>query len=159
VNEKRKRCRPPSQYNRQLLDVIDLYCRETGSTTVDLAAVVVWARANNHLDLPRVDINKILARALARASRQEYIEDENGEPVRRRHAYKVQEGEKQLTFWFKMEDGTPDQMKLSTQQRRKGIASDVFQADRDVKYYNVHYNPGDPIVPDWDFLILTDCRY
>jgi len=50
-----------------------------------------------------------------------------------------------------MEDGTPDQMKLSSQQRRKGIAADVFQADRDLKYYNTHYNPGDPIEADWNF--------
>jgi hypothetical protein len=151
MSENRRRTCQPSQYQKQLLDVIDLYIDETGHTSIDLGEVVQWARANGHLELPAVDINKILTRALARVSRNDHVEDENGEPVRRRHAYKIRQGDIQLTFWFRMEDGTPDQMRLSMQQRRKGIAADVFQAERDVKYYNAHYNPGDPIPRDWNF--------
>lgn len=150
MSEKRKRCRSTSQYQRQLLNVIDRYIEATGQTTVDLAAVVMWGRANGELDLPTIDINKILVRALSRASREEYIADENGEPVRRRHAFKVKEGDKQQTFWFKMEDGTRDQMRISGQQRRKGVVADVFQVVRDINYYNKHYNSGEPLEFDWN---------
>lgn len=157
MNSKPKRPRALSQYNRQLVQIIDKYSEETGYKTVDLSAVAVWARAKGLLDLPPVDVNKILAKALARASREEYIEDENGEPVRRRHAYKVSGGDKQQRFWFKMEDGTPEQMKMSGQQRRKGVVDDVQQVVRDLTFYNKHYNPGEPIEFDWNInLDLAD---
>ncbi|MFO0887553.1 MAG: hypothetical protein U0790_00240 [Isosphaeraceae bacterium] len=146
-----KKPRESSHYNRQLIKVLDQYIDQTGKTTVDLSEVVDWALSNKLIDYPKADMRKILARNLSRASREEIIQDENGEPVRRRHSYKIVSGETQLTFWVRMEDASPHQMRLSMQQRRKGIANDVFQADRDVNYYNRNHNPGDPITPDWNF--------
>jgi hypothetical protein len=64
---------------------------------------------------------------------------------------KRESGGKQLMFWFKMENATPEDMRLSAQARRRGTRADVFQIVRDVKYYNSHYNPGDPIQLDFNF--------
>jgi len=66
------------------------------------------------------------------------------------HRYPVQRGEKQLTFWVKIENATPENMKLSLQGRRNGARDDVLQAERDRRYFNVHYNPGDPIKISWN---------
>jgi hypothetical protein len=150
MKDKRKRSWQMSAYNQQLLDVVDLYSRETGITTVDLALVAQWGKDNGHLDLPTLDINKILARSLARACRQEYIKDENGEPVRRRLAYKVKVEKQHVFRWFKMEQATREQMQISGQLRRKGVVADVSQIVRDTNYFNKNHNPGEPIEYDWN---------
>jgi hypothetical protein len=147
----KKGVRPLSHYDRQMLNIIDKYIDETGTTDVDHTAVVTWAMSKGHIDIPEADVVRNLVRAMSRASRSEYLRNENGEPVRRRHSYRINQGEQQLTLWVKMEDIVPEKMRLSIQQRRKGIAADVAQADRDVKFYNKNHNPGDPIEPDWDF--------
>ena len=147
----RKKPRPLSLYNKQILQFVDEYERETGESAEDLMAVAQWAHKNGKWEpRPRNPV-KELARDLARASRQDYITDEQGEPVRRRHSYPVLRGEVQLTFWVKIENATPEKMKLSLQGRRNGALADVLQADRDRRYYNAHYNPGDPIQMSWNF--------
>jgi hypothetical protein len=42
-------------------------------------------------------------------------------------------------------------MRLSTQQRRKGILGDCLQLNRDAKHYNKNFNPGDPLQPSFNF--------
>lgn len=57
---------------------------------------------------------------------------------------------KQLTLWPKMEDMTPDKMRLSPQVRKSGNVQDALQIERDKRYFNKHYNPGDPIETDFN---------
>jgi len=124
---------------------INSYVAETGETTVDLRLVAEWAIRKGLWEPPKINAIRHLARDLSRAARQDYIEDENGEPVRRMHAYTVKCGDQQMTFWVGIESGTPHQIRLSAQQRRNGILLDCFQLERDVRYYNNHHNPGDPV--------------
>lgn len=133
------------------MQYIDEYEAEFGGTAEDLNAVAQWAYAQGKWKPRKRDPAKELARDLARASRQDYITDEQGEPVRRRHSYPVSRGEVQLMLWVKIENATPEKMKLSLQGRRNGALMDVLQADRDRQYYNKHYNPGDPIQISWNF--------
>jgi hypothetical protein len=151
MSERKKSFRALSAYTRQLLDILDAYVAETGNHDVDNNMVAAWAYSKGLLQPQRADVVKQLARALSRAARQDYVEDEKGEPVRVRHPYRILKGEKQEVFWFKIDDTTPEKMRLSSQQRRKGMAADVFQADRDLKYYNKNFNPGDPILLSWNF--------
>ena len=95
----------------------------------------------------------MLANAMQRASRSDYIEDDNGEPVRRRHAYRVTRGEEQLAFWVNMEDATDKQMRICFSQRRRGILNDNEQLDRDCKYFNAKYNTGKQLVIDFDYTL------
>ena len=83
--------------------------------------------------------------------RRLYIEDDNGEPVRRRHAYTVKNDGQQVFSWFKIEDATPEKMRLSAQGRRDGSLMDLLQLVRDINFYNKHYNPGDPLEVDANF--------
>lgn len=147
----RKKPRPLSVYNRQVLRFIDEYEAIIGHPAEDLMAAAQWAYENGKWEARPRNPVKELARDMARASRQDYITDEQGEPVRRRHSYPVMKGDVQLVFWFKMENGTPEKMKLSLQGRRNGALADVLQADRDRRYFNAHYNPGDPIQMSWNF--------
>jgi len=125
-----------SSYINQMMNIIDRYVEEAGEKTYDLHDVASWAYQKKLLQpRPRNIIND-LAKQLAIAARQDYITDEDGEPVRHRHAIRLKQRGKQLTFWFKMEDATPENMRLSAQARRRGTLADVLQIYRDIKYYN-----------------------
>lgn len=88
---------------------------------------------------------------MSAAAREDYIEDDNGEPVRRRHAYKTMTGNGQQTLWVNIEDATPQVMRLCVSLRRRGIQNDVNQLSRDVTHYNKKHNPGNPIQPSFNF--------
>ena len=88
------------------------------------------------------------SRDLGRALSKEYIEDENGEPVRRRHSYTT---ETQLTLWKVIDDLTPDEMRVSYQITRRRVGGEVFQKQRGIDYYNKNINPGDPIETSWNY--------
>ncbi len=147
---KPKKPRHLSTYTRQLLGIVDQYVDATGDASPDLYNAARWAHANGLLDTPTIDVIRVMARALARACRQDYIEDENGEPVRRRHAVREARGDKQLTLWPKMEDITPEKFRVSLTSRRNGTVQDALQIERDKRYYNKHYNPGNAIEMDFN---------
>ncbi|RIK84394.1 MAG: hypothetical protein DCC68_01570 [Planctomycetota bacterium] len=138
---------------KQILSLIDEYESETGDHSGDLMLVAKWLWHEGKFRLPKYDPIKRIASYLASASRQDYFANENGEPVRRRHAYPVESAEgKQTTFaWFKIEDATPEKMRLSASARRNGTLGDILQLVRDVDYFNRHHNPGDPIEVPTDF--------
>lgn len=149
---KRKKLKTPSGYTKRVLALIDKYEDETGDKSGDLVKIAKWLMSTQQMDPPEHDPVKALAKVLANACRQDYITDDNGEPVRRRHAYVVSSDERQTTFsWFKIEDATPEKMKLSVNYRRNGTLLDLLQLVRDVNHYNKRYNPGDAIVVDGNF--------
>jgi hypothetical protein len=139
-----------SRYTRELLQIVDRYVEETGDKEPDLRDAARWAHAEGLLETPSIDVIRVMARALARACRQDYIVDENGEPVRRRHAVREERGQEQMTLWPKIEDMSPQKMRKSLQVRKQGTLQDALQIERDRRYFNTHYNPGDPIPMDYN---------
>ncbi len=153
MRAKKKSGRHLSHETRVYLHALDEYITETGISDVDMVTAARWAISKGHIKPEPQDEVRRVARRMARAAREDYIDDENGEPVRVRYPYPIQnkDGEGQLVFrWFKLEDATPEKMRLAAQHKRRGIAAAVFQAERDVAYYNKHYNPGEPIEIDWN---------
>lgn len=146
----KKKPRQLSTYTKQLLAIVDKYTAATGDTEPDLRTVARWAHAQGLMDTPPVDVIRLMARALARACRQDFIVDENGEPVRRRHAIRESRGDQQLTLWPKMETMTPEKFRVSLTSRRNATVQDALQIERDKRYFNNHYNPGDPIEMDYN---------
>jgi hypothetical protein len=136
---------------KRLLRIVDEYIDETGIHDVDLNDVAAWALKTNRVSQSRYDPVKQLRREMQRVSRQDYVEDDNGQPVRRRHSYKIKNGEVQHTLWAKIEEITPRKMRMSAQGRRRSILADVLQLKRDLAFYNLKYNPGDPIQPSFNF--------
>jgi hypothetical protein len=151
MSPKRKKPRSQSSYNRQVLAIIDRYIAETGDKNPDYHTVAAWAYRLELIEPPPYSVVKQIARSMARASRDDYITDDNGEPVRRRMNFTEQRGDKQMAFWFKMEDATPEKMRLSAMRRRNGTLMDVLQLHRDIKYFNAKHNPGDPLLFDANF--------
>lgn len=149
---KPKKMPKKSNYTMRVLALIDEYEAATGDTSGDLMKIAAWLLDNKKFDPPTPNPVKAIARRLATASRQDYVPDENGEPVRRRHVYSIKSSGGQRCFsWFKIEEATPDKMRLSVQHRRTGTLLDILQLVRDVDYYNKHHNPGAPIPVDANF--------
>ena len=149
--KKKKKLRKSSPTHRRLRELMDEYAEIKNATTVNLCDVAEWALSTLRFIPPKADARKKLVQDLSAAAREDYIEDDNGEPVRRRHAYKTTTGNGQQTLWINIEDATPQVMKLCVSLRRRGIQNDVNQLSRDVAHHNKKHNPGDPIQPSFDF--------
>ncbi|MGN6369103.1 MAG: hypothetical protein ACTHN5_12650 [Phycisphaerae bacterium] len=143
--------RKKSKRTESLLAAIDRYEIETGDKSGDLKSVARWAHRKGILTPRDRDPVKAIAHELRSACARDYITDEKGQPVRHRLAYIEQRGDKQMAFWFKMEDATPEKMRLNAAMRRNGTLQDVLQLHRDIRYFNNHHNPGDPIQLDLNF--------
>jgi hypothetical protein len=88
---------------------------------------------------------------MARAAREDRFIDTQGREVRRKHAVVLKEGEQQRSLWADIEFITPDHMRLSLQQRRRGILGDVSQLKTDMDSYNDNNNPDAPIQMSFNF--------
>jgi hypothetical protein len=58
---------------------------------------------------------------------------------------------KDRASWFDIESTTPEKVRPSSQQRRDGSRADVFQAERELRYYDKNLSPGTPIQQSWNF--------
>lgn len=158
MTAKKKTHRPVSRYTRQLLDLMDKYAKAHGVTEVDPMDAARWAIQTRQWDEPPEDKVRKLSKLFRRAAREDHFEDENGEPVRRRHPlpYRVDDEPTQKYLWLKMEDMNPGQFRISTQVRRRGMVACAVQFVRDVSYYNKHFNPGAPIDVSVNFTFDVD---
>jgi hypothetical protein len=124
---------------------MDEYAQTYGVTEIDPNEAARWAIRERKWDEPPEDKARKLAKIMRRAAREDFFEDENGEPVRRRHPYRVVDEPTQKYLWLKMEEMSPGQFRVSAQVRRRGMVAGAIQYVRDVTYFNVHFNPGEPI--------------
>ncbi len=142
-----------SHYTRQILAIMDEFAQVHGVTEVDPNEAARWAIRERKWDEPPDGKVRRLAKIMRRAAREDFFEDENGEPVRNRHPipYRVVDEPTQKYLWLKMEEMSPGQFRLSAQVRRRGMVAGAIQYVRDVSYFNVHFNPGEPIEVSVDF--------
>ena len=142
--------KPPqaTSYDRQLQRLVARFEEATGAKAVNLDDVVLWAEQKGEFQVTVGQMRKKFARDLARALSKEYIENDDGEPVRKRQPFRT---ETQLTLWKMIDDMSPDEMRVSYQITRSRVGGEVFQKQRDIDYYNKKINPGDPIETSWDY--------
>jgi hypothetical protein len=135
----------------QLQEIINDYLEETKAEEVEMREVAAWAIRKGRWEMPRGDKIKQCAAELARAAREEMFEDPQGRSVRKKHAYRVKDGETQQVFWADIDDIQTEKMRLSLQQRRRGVLSDCKQLNNDRESYNENYNAGEPIAMSFNF--------
>ena len=140
-----------SSYYRRLQAIMHQFHDETGIKDIDIEKALLWGEEKGLISPPQLDPRQKLKRDMAAALRDEMIVDENGESVRRVHAYRVNAGEKQLVLWGYIEDMNPQKWRASMSHRRRGYRAGILQCDRDNQYWNKHHNPGDQIEFDWNF--------
>ena len=125
-----------------LREVLDDYMKDQGFGPVDFNAVYHWAIRKKRWEPPEKAQVKIFKEEMARAAREDYYTDRQGREVRRKHAVVIKEGEKQLSLWADIATAPPEHIRLSLQQRRRGILGDVTQLKTDMDSYNENNNPA-----------------
>lgn len=142
--------RSRTSYMEALQKLADEYFTASGQKTATTKEIAFWAIQNHRWDAPP---DLILARCredFARALREQYIADDDGNPVRAKHVARVKEGDEQFHLWADIRNAPKAHMELAFQQRREQIVGDCVQLKRDVDFYN-SVNAGDEIQLLLDF--------
>ena len=126
-----------TSYDEQMRQIFREYAKEHGETDlVDLTDVFEWAKQNKLWDKAQPTLLRLFKREMQHALRSEKIAGDEG-PVRRNHAIRIKQGDKQLHLWIPdILRAKPSHARLSFQQRRLVIAQAAIQHSRDTRYYN-----------------------
>jgi hypothetical protein len=122
--------------NARMLYLVELYQREHGVGTVDLDEVAKWAISEGHYRPEPIDPAKALKGQMAKAMKNEHITDPQDREVRKWHAVRHTDGERQWTLWATILDADPGHMRMSLQQRRQYLLSGCRQHREDFRSYN-----------------------
>jgi len=138
-------------YSEHMQSLSREYFAETGrdrATTMDLA---VWAVKSGKWQPPSNLILKKCREDFARALREEHISDEQGRPVRAKHAARITTGDIQKTLWADIRTADLRHMQIAFAQRREQIVGDCRQLHRDVQFYNGQRPANEAIQMYFDF--------
>src|SRR5262249_28921971 len=126
----RARQKTRADYLRELLND---YMEAHGGEPVDLGDVYAWARRQPRGGAPPASQLRQFKEEVARAAHEEYYTDPQGGRVRRKHAVVVlREDGRQQSLWADIEAAPPGHMRLSLEQRRRGVLGDLAQLKRDM---------------------------
>jgi hypothetical protein len=140
-----------STYLETLQNYADVYFAETGKERATTRELAVWAIRTRRWEPPSDLIIRKCREDFAKALREQYFKNDHGRPVRAKHAARVTEGDRQLTFWADIRIAPRTHMAVAFQQRREQIVGECRQLSRDVGYYNEHRPDTQPIQPCFDF--------
>ena len=139
-----------------LQELVEKYRQEEDVDSVNLDDAAIWMIRNNHWQPQLKSQKNILKAELRTALREEYIYDQQGRRVRKKHAQRkyiiTEDGKhKQLALWHDIETASRTEMQACSQQRRQGVVMDCHQLKTDVDSYNENYNKSVHIQLMWDF--------
>lgn len=138
-------------YPEQLQRLWILYEEDGQSTPATSHDVAAWA-VRKQLWHPRPsDVIDQCAEELSRAFREEYISDAKGRRVRAKHAARITQNGKQLSFWADIRTAPRTHMEIAFRQRRQQIVGDCRQLNIDVSSYNDGHSAEPPIPMLFDF--------
>ena len=134
-----------SSYYEKLQRLADRYLSESGQEVATASEIAVWAIQSQEWEAPRDLILRACREDFAKALREQYIADENGNPVRAKHSARIRKNGEQQYLWADIRRPPKRHMQIAFQQRREQIVGDCRQLKRDVDYYN-GLNPGDAAI-------------
>ena len=129
----------------------DEYFDETGKERATTKELAVWALRTGKWEPPVDLVLRKCREDFSRALREQYIRDDSGRAVRAKHAARVIEGDRQMTFWADIRRAPRSHMEVAFQQRRDQIVGDCRQLNRDVQFYNGAHPENEPIQMLFDF--------
>ena len=125
-----------NQSAREMLYLVEEYKREHGVDEIDLAEVAAWAISTRRWQRPPMDPAAILRRELARAMRNERVQDPQGRDVRLYYGVVRYIGERPVSTWQTTPNATTEHMRLSTAQRRDKLLWGCLQMTLDLESWN-----------------------
>jgi hypothetical protein len=140
-----------SDYKNQLQRIIKEYRQDGQAWPASTSDIARRAIGTERYDLPKQTINKICARELAQAMREEYITDPKGRRVRAKHPAKVKSEGEQKTIWDDIRTAPRTFMEMAFANRRNHIVGECRQAKTDVDSYNDAHPTERPIQMVLDF--------
>jgi len=140
-----------SGYYEMLQHYADEYFEETGKEEATSMELAVWAVKTFRWEPPSDLVLRKCREDFSRAMREQHIKDDQGQPVRAKHAARRIVDQKQRTFWADIRRAPRAHMLTAFQQRREQIVGDCRQLDRDAAYYNKLHPENEPIQLVFDF--------
>jgi len=139
-----------------LQDIVNDYIAEGQPWPVGKRAIARWAVSRKRYQFATKTMVDRCAEELAEAMRQEMEVDPQGRTVRAKHCAIILEQDElgrkvQKHLWFDRDAATPDLMRRSLQQRRKGVLGDVKQLKTDRDSYNDNNRDGAYIQMSFNF--------
>ncbi len=102
----------------------------------ELADVADWAMETGRWKPPLELARRKLVEDIARALREEYFTDDEGNRVRAKHPASVRKGGAQFHLWQDARTATHAHMTAAFAGRRNGVVGDLKQLKTDVDWYN-----------------------
>lgn len=130
-----------------MLYLVELYQREHDVDTIDLTEVAEWAIREGHYRPEPVDQTRLLKAQMAKAMKNEHIIDPQDREVRKWHAVRHTDGERQWTLWQTITDADPGHMRISLQQRRQYLLSGCRSHKTDRASYDDNNKFGATLPP------------
>jgi hypothetical protein len=151
IGEKMKNHKSATSFNEILQKHKYEYLYETGKTLTTIKELAIWAIATGRWEPPRDLAIRKCREDYARALREEYIKDSDGQPVRVNQAARKKVDERQTTFWGDIRSIPRSHMESASTQRREQIVGECRQLDRDERFFNEHHPDEKPLQTYFDF--------
>ncbi len=129
----------------------DEYFAETGKESATTKEIARWAIKTGRWEAPTDLALRQCRQDFSRAMREQYITDDNGQPVRAKHVARIVRDSQQLHLWSDIRHASHKHMAVALQQRREQIVGDCRQLHRDVNFYNSRHPDLTPIQMVFDF--------
>lgn len=140
-----------SVYKNQLKQIVKEYRQDGQKWPASTYDIAQWAIKTRRFDLPKQTIERICARDLAQAMREEYITDSKGRRVRAKHPAKIISNGEQRILWDDIRTAPRPFMEMAFMNRRNRIVGECRQAKIDVDSYNDLHPNEKPIQMILDF--------
>jgi hypothetical protein len=138
-----------SKYSRDLEKFIADYIQATGDHAWTTRKIANWLIKTGQWEDQEINAVRYLARQLSGAARSATITDEQGNKVRKYHAYRL--GPQQPMLWTEIDHIEREHMDESKTMRRNKLVAGAIQLHLDLRYFNENHNTSDPILFDPNF--------
>ena len=134
-----------------MITIRNLYVQEHGDGPIDADALFAWAKAKQLWYPKERSVRSQFKEELADALRTEEIIDPQDQTIRKNYPVVIYHGKKQQTLWSEFAHASEGHMKLSLQQKRRGIKGEVDSSKKTIKSWNVNNKFGSLIEMSYNF--------
>ena len=134
-----------------MITIRNLYAQEHGDGPIDSDAIFAWARTKGLWYPKERSVRSQFKEELADALRTEEMVDPQDQTIRKHYPVVIYHGKKQQTLWSDFAHASEGHMKLSLQQKRRGIKGEVDSSKRTIKSWNANNKFGSLIDMSYNF--------
>ena len=138
-------------YRERMRQFANEFFEQNGGKPARRGEIAAWIIRHREWEPPKNILHRMCAEDIAKAMREEYVTNDNGQPVRVKHAFPVICDGKQRMFWGDVRKLPREQSVAGLQQRRQQIVSECCQLKRDEDFVNDLHPDAEPHQTIFDF--------